>query len=82
MVIVDAADGCEAPEVAGAGEVSEFGGVDPSVFAFEPDAVHAVGGTAIGPNASMSSGCVMPPTMVAISPAAILSLMRLGRMSN
>ena len=35
--------------------------------------------TAIGPKASMSSGCVIPPTMVATSPAAILSLMRFGR---
>ena len=30
----------------------------------------------------MSSGCVIPPTIVATSPAAILSFMRLGRISN
>ena len=64
MVVVYAADGCEAPKVAGAGEVSEFGCVDPSVFAFKPDAVHAVGGgdraegvDVVGVGHSADDGC-------------------------
>ena len=42
VVVIDPANGCEPPEVAGAGEVSEFGCVNPSVLTFQPDAVEAM----------------------------------------